>query len=412
MTDQPIPHPRRPSPFLALQHRDFRLLWAGQFIAEAGVQMQLVAINWHIYILTGSALALGLIGLMRAVPIVFSSLLGGVLADTHDRRRVLLAAQAVSMVMAVALGLLTQSGWISTGLIYLLAALAAGAVGFGGPVWQAIAPNLVSREHLTNAMSLINIMRQTARIVGPGLAGFVIAWRGVVAVYWINAASFLAVLLAFGLMRAPAQENLGAARLALSSIGEGIRFVRNTQILFSTMLLDFLGTFFASASALLPIFANEILKVGPRGLGMLYSAQSVGAVLAATAMSFAGDVRKKGALVLWAILIYAVATALFGASRSFSLSLVCLALVGAGDTVSTILRHTIRQLVTPDHLRGRMNSVIMIFTQGGPQLGNLEAGLVATWIGAPLSVIAGGIATLILVAAVTWRVPQLRHYRD
>jgi MFS family permease len=411
MTDQPIPHPERPAPFAALQHRDFRLLWAGQFMAEASVQMQLVAINWHIYVLTGSALALGFIGLMRAVPIIFSSLLGGVFADTHDRRRVLLAAQVASMLMAFTLGLLTQSGWITAGLIYVLAALAAGAMGFGGPVWQAIAPNLVSREHLTNAMSLINIMRQTARIVGPGLAGFVIAWGGVVAVYWINAASFLAVLLAFGFMKTPAQENPGATRFALSSIGEGIRFVRNTQILFSTMLLDFLGTFFASASALLPIFASEILKVGPRGLGMLYSAQSVGAVIAATVMSFAGDVRRKGALVLWAILIYAAATALFGASRSFSLSLVCLALVGAGDTVSTILRHTIRQLVTPDHLRGRMNSVIMIFTQGGPQLGNLEAGLVATWIGAPLSVITGGLATVLLVAAIAWRVPQLRHYR-
>jgi MFS family permease len=315
------------------------------------------------------------------------------------------------MAVALTLALSTQSGWITAGIIYLLAALAAGAMGFGGPVWQAIAPNLVSRDHLTNAMSLINIMRQTARIVGPGLAGFAIAWRGVVAVYWINAASFLAVLMAFGLMRSPAQENLGAARLALSSIGEGIRFVRNTQILFSTMLLDFLGTFFSSASALLPIFASEILKVGPKGLGMLYSAQSVGAVVAATGMSFAGDIRRKGAFVLWAILIYAVATALFGASRSFPMSLVCLSLVGAGDTVSTILRHTIRQLVTPDHLRGRMNSVIMVFTQGGPQLGNLEAGLIATWIGAPLSVITGGMATLLLVAAVAWRVPQLRHYR-
>jgi MFS family permease len=260
-------------------------------------------------------------------------------------------------------------------------------------------------------MSLINIMRQTARIMGPGLAGFVIAWRGVAAVYWINAASFLAVWLAFGLMKAPAQQNLGAARLALSSIGEGIRFVRRTEILFSTMLLDFLGTFFSSATALLPIFAGEILKVGPQGLGMLYSAQSVGAVVAATAMSFAGDIKRKGSLVLWAIMIYGVATALYGASRSFPLSLVCLALVGAGDTVSTILRHTIRQLVTPDHVRGRMNSVIMIFTQGGPQLGNLEAGLVATWIGAPLSVVTGGIATLLLVAAVAWRVPQLRTYQ-
>jgi len=401
----------RLTPFIALQQRDFRLLWIGQFIAEAGVQMQLVAINWHIYLLTGSALALGLIGLMRAVPIVFSSLIGGAFADAHDRRRVLLAAQGISMLIAGTLGLLTYSGWITTGLIYLLAALAAAAMGFGGPVWQAIAPNLVPREHLTNAISLINIMRQTARIVGPGLAGFVIAWRGVTAIYWINAMSFLAVLLAFGLMKAPVQKNLGAARLALSSIGEGIRFVRTTQILLSTMLLDFFGTFFSSASALLPIFANEILRVGPQGLGMLYSAQSVGAVVAATAMSFAGDVRRKGPLVLWAILIYAMATALFGVSRWFPWSLVCLALVGAGDTVSTILRHTIRQLVTPDHLRGRMNSVIMVFTQGGPQLGNLEAGLVATWIGAPLSVFTGGIATILLVAAVAWRIPQLRNYR-
>jgi hypothetical protein len=234
----------------------------------------------------------------------------------------------------------------------------------------------------------------------------------VAAVYWINAVSFLAVLIGLGLMKKPTQQTLSRTRISLSSVVEGIVFVRRSRIVFSTMLLDFIGSFFASASALLPIFAHEILRVGPQGMGILYASESVGALMAGAAMSLAGNMKKKGTHVLWALLIYGAATALYGLSRWFVLSVFFLAVVGAADTFSTILRNTIRQLATPDHLRGRMSAVNMLFSRGGPQLGNLEAGVVAALIGAPLSVVTGGLATVVTALMVAWSIPTLRNYRD
>lgn len=402
--------PARSSPYVALQYRDFRLLWLGQLISWVGTQMQFVAINWHVYILTSSAVALGITGLVRVVPIVVFSLVGGVFADAHDRRRVLLVTQSLMLLFAALLGLATSLGAISLPIIYLLAALTSAASAFDGPARQALLPNLVPNEHLTNALSLNNIMTQIASIAGPGLAGVVIASLGVGAVYWFNAASFLAVLVALALMHSGAQQNLGAARVTLSAMREGIQFVRETRIILATMLLDFFATFFSSASALLPIFASEILRVGPTGLGLLYAAESVGAVVAGAAVSVMGQIRRQGAVLLIAVGLYGVATALYGASNWFAVSFIFLACLGAADTVSTILRNTIRQLATPDHLRGRMTSVNMIFFMGGPQLGNLEAGLVAAAWGAPFSVISGGVATVVLVALTAWAIPQLRNY--
>jgi len=403
--------PERTSALAALHYRDFRLLWIGQLISQIGTQMQTVAINWQIYDLTGSAVMLGLIGLVRVVPIIVFSLAGGVFADAHDRRRVLLVTQSLMMLFAALLGLATNTGAISALIIYALAATTAATGAFDSPARQALAPNLVRKEHLTNALSLNNIMMQVAAIVGPGLAGFVIAGLGVGAVYWINAVSFAAVLVALALMQTPTQQNLGVARVTPSALTEGIRFVFNTRIIAATMLLDFIATFFSSASALLPIFAKDILRVGPEGLGILYAAESVGAVIAGVAVARAGNIKRQGAVLLAAIAGYGFATAFYGASQLFVLSFFLLALVGASDTVSTILRNTIRQLATPDYLRGRMTSVNMIFFMGGPQLGNLEAGLVAAAFGAPFSVISGGVATVIVVGLVAWLMPQLRNYR-
>ncbi|MCI0477100.1 MAG: MFS transporter, partial [Anaerolineales bacterium] len=302
------------------------------------------------------------------------------------------------------------TGVINAPLIYALAALTAAAGAFDSPARQALYPNLVPKEHLTNAVSLINLSRQSASILGPTLAGFVIAALNVEAVYWINALSFLAVLAALVLMKTPAQKNLGASSVSFSAVGEGIRFVVKSPMILSTMLLDFLATFFSSATSLLPIFAAEILHVGAQGLGILYGAESIGALIAGTIVSFLGNIKKQGAILLGAVAAYGVATTLYGMSNIFVLSLVLLALVGAADTVSTILRNTIRQLATPDHLRGRMTSVTMIFFQGGPQLGNLEAGIAAALFGAPFAVISGGIATVLLVVVTAWLAPQLREY--
>ncbi len=402
----------RLAPFAALQNRDFRLLWFAQLISQAGTTMQTITINWHIYILTGSALALGLTGLVRVVPIIVFSLVGGIFADAHDRRRLLLATQSAMMIFAALLGVITETGHASVLLIYLLSALTAATVAFDSPARQALVPNLVPREQLTNALSLNNMMSQAAAIIGPALAGFVIAGLSIAAVYWINAVSFLAVLFALLLMRTPSQENLGIARVTPAALREGISFVRHSTIILSTALLDFFATFFSSASALLPIFAQDILHVGPQGLGILYSAESIGAVVAGLGVAFVGNVRHKGVVLLWAIALYGLATALYGASQWFLLSFILLACVGAADTVSTILRNTIRQIATPDYLRGRMTSVMMIFFMGGPQLGELEAGLVAAWLGAPLSVITGGVGTIIAVAIMAWLVPSLRNYRE
>jgi MFS family permease len=374
--------------------------------------MQEVALNWHVYILTGSPVALGLVSFSRFIPIFVFSLVGGVFADTHDRRRILLVTQSVMMLLAGILGLLTNLGWISTTLIYLISASSAGAISFDAPARQSLPPNLVPQEDLTNALSLNNMMRQIATVIGPMLAGFVIAWRGVAAVYWLNAASFLGVLIALAKMRTPTQKRLGAATVNLSALIDGIRYVRHSKIVLGTMLLDFLCSFFSSASALLPIFAQEILKVGPRGLGILYASEAAGAVVAGAGMSMARDIRRKAHVFLWAIGIYGAATIVYGLSHWIVLSVLALALVGTADTVSTILRNTLRQIVTPDHLRGRMTAVSMIFARGGPQLGNLEAGIVAALIGAPLSVITGGLATLVTVALVAWFAPQLRNYRE
>jgi MFS family permease len=402
--------PERVSSLTALQYRDFRLLWTGQLISNIGTQMQNITINWHIYILTGSAVALGLTGLVRVVPIIIFSLVGGVFADSHDRRRVLLATQSLMMVFAAILAGITTMNVVSAPLIYLLAACTAATGAFDGPARQALVPNLVRREHLTNALSLNNIMSQVASIAGPGLAGFVIAGMGVAAVYWINAASFFAVLIALILMRTSTHERVGSPQMTLDALTEGLRFVFSTKIITATMLLDFIATFFSSASALLPIFAKEILRVGPEGLGILYSAESIGAVISGVLIARVGNIRRQGAVLLVAVASYGLATALYGASQLFVLSFFLLALVGASDTVSTILRNTIRQLNTPDHLRGRMTSVNMIFFMGGPQLGNLEAGLVAAALGAPFAVISGGVLTVVATVIVAWLVPQLRNH--
>lgn len=396
--------------FPALSHRNFRLIWFGQMVSFAGTQMQSIAINWQIYLLTNSALFLGLVGISRLVPILIFSMFGGIVADTHDRRKIMFVTQTTMMLSATALGLLTFLHVENPFFILLLTGVTAAASAFDAPARQSLTPNIVPREHLMNAMSLNNMMVQVASIAGPALGGFVIAGLGVSVVYWFNAASFLAVILALAAMRLEGLPQRNRANVNFASLIEGLRFVRHNSMVLSTMLLDFFATFFASANALMPVFAKDILHVGAEGLGILYSAESIGALIAGTGVSILGEMRRKGRTLLLAVGVYGLATALYGFSGNFFLSILFLMLVGAGDAVSTILRATIRQVITPDELRGRMTAANMIFFMGGPQLGNFEAGLLAATIGAPLSVVVGGVATVLFVALVAWQYPQLRRY--
>jgi MFS family permease len=323
---------------------------------------------------------------------------------------VLLVTQSVMMLVAAALGLLTGFHHLSAFLIYALTMVGAAAMAFDSPARQSLTPNLVPRPHLTNALSLNSVGMQTAKICGPPIAGALIASGGLALTYWFNALSFLAVLAALLLLRTGGRAAGSQSRVDLNSLREGLAFVRREPILLHTISLDFLATFFSSANALLPIFANDVLKVGATGYGVLAAAPAVGSLLAGGAISLLPPVRRQGQIVIAAVLAYGLATLGFGLSRWFPLSLLMLAGTGAADTVSTVLRQTIRQLLTPDRLRGRMTAVGMVFFMGGPQLGELEAGVVARWVGAPWSVITGGIGCLVAVALVAWKAPGLRRY--
>ena len=389
-------------------------MWMGQLVSVTGSQMQLVAINWHIYLLTKSALALGAVGLVRVVPIILCSLVGGVVADAVDRKRLIMATQAVMLLSAGALALITAGGLQSIWPIYLLTAVSSAAVAFEAPARQALLPALVPPEDFQNAVSLYLIVFHVSMIAGPALAGLLLNSYAPALIYAINAASFVAVITAVLLVRASgraASEGEEAARISLGALGEGLRFVRRTPIIVQTMTLDFIATFFASATALLPIYATEVLRVGARGLGVLAAAPAVGSVITALLMARLGVLRRQGAIVIGSIAVYGAATIAFGLSRVFWFSLLMLGLTGAADTVSTVLRQTIRQLSTPNQLRGRMTSVNMIFFMGGPQLGELEAGAVASLTGSVMfAVVTGGAGCLIAVALAALFAKSLLSY--
>ena len=404
--------------FIALQHRNYRLIWIGLFVSFTGSMMQNAALLWHVSLLVSperKGLALGLVGLVRVVPIVLFSMISGVVADAWNRRRLMLFTQAAATIVAVGLAVVAFRGVQQVWPIYVLAALGSAVGAFDLPARNSLVPSLVPREHLPNAISLNTIMFQTAAVAGPSLGGVLIATTSVGWVYVANAVSFSFVIVALVMMRdVPARSpSEGGSRddVSLHAALEGLRFVFRSPLIRSTMLLDFFATFFSSATALLPIFAQDILHVGAEGYGWLYAAPAAGAVVTSALMVPLTDrIHRRGPTLLWAISGYGLATVVFGLSRSFWVTFFCLAMTGATDTVSMVIRNIIRQLETPDRLRGRMTGVNMVFFMGGPQLGELEAGAVANWLGAPFSVVSGGVGCLIATASVAVLTPALRRY--
>jgi MFS family permease len=410
--------PALPPAFSALRHRNFRLIWIGLLLSFIGTFMQNAALLWNVSLLVPpdrKGLALGAVGLVRVIPILIFSMISGVVADAWDRRKLMLLTQSGSAVVAVGLAWLALSGNTSVWPVYALAALGSAVGAFDLPARQSLVPSLVPRHDLPNAISLNTIMQQTSQVLGPALGGIVIASANVGWAYVFNAVSFAAVIVALLLMRGvPTRPEESTAKDAISweAALEGLRFVFRSPLIRSTMLLDFFATFFSSATALLPIFAQDILKVGARGYGWLYAAPAVGAVLMSAAMVLlTSRIKRRGPILLWAVGLYGLATVAFGISRSFWITFACLALTGVADTISMVIRNIVRQLETPDRLRGRMIGVSMVFFIGGPQLGEMEAGAVANWLGAPFSVISGGLGCILAVAWLAASTPELRRYR-
>lgn len=425
--------------FPALRYRDFRLIWTGELVSTIGSQMQLVAIDWHVFQLlrgqvvtvspsielSAEALGLGLLGLARVIPIVIFALIGGMLADSLDRRKVMIYTRIVAAGLAGLLAVLTLSGQATVGLIYVLIAAASGVVALDNPARQSLVPNLVAREHLTNAVTLNNLMLQFATITGPALTGVLIGLGGanisseavldvgavnahIGVVYAINALSFLVAIIA--LIQIQYRGRVEVSGIGWKPLVEGLRFTFSNPVIRGTMLLDFYATFFSSARTMLPIVAGDILGLSAAGYGLLATAQAVGSLIAGTVLALRKEIYRQGAVLLVSVAIYGAATALFGLTTSFWLAYIFFAVTGAGDTVSTVIRGTIRQINTPDHLRGRTTSVNMIFFMGGPQLGELEAGVVAAALGVPFAIVSGGIATVLLTGWIALKNPFLRNY--
>ena len=376
-----------------------------------GSQFTAVAMAWQIYELTNSAFQIGLLGLARAVPQAILLLVAGLLADAMNRRKLMMCTQIGLFCVSTMLALLTLSGKASAEMLYLATMALALFSSLEAPARQSMIPNLVPRENLPQALALQGTQRYIPIIAGPSLAGLVLAFSGPAACYVVDALSWLAMLISLALLRTKLQEGAGWRSVSLRSLREGLRFVLGHGVIFPLMLLDFGATFFGNARALFPIYARDILFVGPKGLGLLYAARAVGSLFSAAALSFFGPVRRGGRWILIGIGVYGIATMLFASSRVFWFSLVMLALSGAGDTTSAILRSTINQLNTPDELRGRMSSINSIFTSSGPQLGQFESGVVAAWLGTEASAMTGGLATLGILGLVAAVFPQVRRFK-
>ena len=418
MTEPAVTAPDRPDQALpgggrliALRSRDFRLLLAGQLVSLTGTQMQQVAVVWQLYLLTGSPLALGMLGLFRVTPIVLFALGGGVLADAFDRRKVMVITQSALALVSVTLALLAHAQKTTPGAIYALAFVAGAATAFDSPARQALVPRLVDKSQLSNALSLYVTGFQIAAITGPALGGALLAATSPTVIYAVDVCSYAVVIAALLAMR-HRHSGRGGAPISARSIVEGLRFMRGAPLIWSTMLLDFAATFFAGSLLLLPIFADQLLHVGPRGLGLLYAAQPVGAALTGATLSSIRTIRRQGPAMLWAVAVYGAAIALFGLSPWFWVSFLLLAVSGAADMVSAVVRNIVRHSLTPDELRGRMSSVNMIFFMGGPQLGEVEAGVVARLLGVRVAVGSGGLLCAATAAAVALLVPALRRYQD
>lgn len=399
---------RIPSP---LRHRDFRLFWTGLLLSSAGSQFTQVAMAWQIYELTNSPLQIGMLGLVRAVPQMFILLFGGLLADAVNRRKLMLVTQASLFFVSGALALLSWAGQVTPLTLYAVTVLLALFSSLESPSRQSIVPNLVPVEELSRAVAIFSTQRQIATIAGPSLAGIVLAFAGPAVCYAVDAVSWLSMLVFLSMIRTQLPARGGWRTISLDSLRAGFRFVWGHAVIFPFLMMDFGANIFGTARSLYPIYARDILVVGPQGLGLLYAASAAGALLGAAGFSLWGPVRRAGHWILFGVTLCGVCLLLFGNSSVFWLSILALVGLGVGDAVSAILRATINQLVTPDELRGRMASINSIFTNSGPQLGQFQAGALAALIGAEFAVTAGGIISLLIVGILVLGYPHVRDYR-
>jgi MFS family permease len=393
--------------------RDYRWLWIGQALSGIGNQVTRLALPYQVYVLTGSTLAIAVLTIVQLVPILVFSLGAGTVADAVDRRRLLLITQIGSMASSAALVALVLTPAPSLAALFVVAFVAAGLSSIDQPARSSVVPRLVPPERLPAAIALGQLNFQIASVVGPAVAGLLIASIGLAGAYALDVVSFAASLLGL-LAIAPIKPLASAARPGLAAIREGLRFALSRRVILSTFVIDLDAMIFGMPMSLFPVLALDVFHAGPTGLGLLGAAPAVGALLGALLSGWVSSVRRVGQAVIVAVAIWGLAIVLFGLSTfSFALALIFLAIAGAADVLSAVFRSTIVQLASPDELRGRVSSIHILVVTSGPRLGDIEAAAAAAVIGAQASVISGGILCVLGVAVVARLFPELaRHVHE
>jgi MFS family permease len=397
-------------PWASLRYPGYRLIFFLSLFATSSQQMRQTQNLYQVYELSGSAVQLGLTGLAQGVPIFALGLFAGTLADFLDRRRLLLITIFGNALVALVQGVLTLTGAIEVWHILVGTALTSSLNIVLNPARMALISHLVPRSHLTNAVSLNSSVSQSSFFFGPMAAGLSLAWLSTVNAYLVNALFYIPAAAAIFQLRPPPTREGGRETFSLSSILGGLRFLLSEPIIFAMVLLDFTIVGLRYYRPLLPIFAKDILHVGPAGYGVLSSAPAIGGVLGTVIVLFFGDVRRKGLLALWSFLSYALALGIFSLSVQMGLSLFLLAVLGLANSLQAVMRQTSFHLLTPDHVRGRAFSVFNMFSQGANSVGAAEIGFMASLLGAPGSLLFGCAVGGLLTLGCWTMMPGLRKF--
>ena len=393
-----------------LESPAYRAMWFGQLISLLGSNMRLVAVAWQVFDLTGSTVAVGMVGLVEVVPLITVSIFGGTFVDTGNRKRLIAVAQVALMMCSGLLAALSLTGTITLLWIYVLTGIASAFNAIDRPARSSLLPHVIPEGKMASAMALRQVLFQTTTIIGPAIGGILVAAISVGWVYLIDATSFIAALVVLRwIPRIPIAAQLSEGRW--SAIKEGLSFATRTPVLLSIFVIDLVAMIFGMPRAVFPALARDIFHMGAEGVGLLYAAPAIGALIGALTTGWVSAVRRQGLAVLLAVTVWGGAIALAGLSLfSLALTMIFLAIAGAADVVSAVFRGTILLEKTPEALLGRVNALNIMVVTGGPRLGDVEAGLVAGVAGSPASVVLGGLACVVGTGAVAGLFPSLRNH--
>ncbi|HEX6801630.1 MAG TPA: MFS transporter [Candidatus Binatia bacterium] len=402
--------PARQLPWASLQFRQYNYLFVLTLFATTAQQMRQAQIFYQVYELSGSAFQLGMTGVAQGLPIVVFGLFGGALADFMDRKQIILITTLGNWLVAVALGILTVSDLIQVWHIQLGMALTSTVNIVLTPTRMSIISFLVPRTHLTNAVSLNSAVSQCSHFIGPMLGGLSLAWMGTGNAYLFNALFYIPAIIAIALLKIPPIAGKLPEKFSLASMLGGFRFLFSEPLVFAMVILDFVVIGFGYFRPLLPVFAKDILFVGPAGFGLLSSAPAIGGVIGTVMLLVIGDVKSKGLLALWSFLAYAGAVGVFALSTNFLLSLLLLGITGFANSLQAVMRQTTFHLFTPDQVRGRAFAVFHMFSQGANGFGATEIGFVAALLGAPGALLFGCAVGSLLTLGCWMAMPGLKNF--